>query len=130
MGKRLIFIYNTKGNLFSSVTDAVHKIISPDTYKCSLCAITYGSLTMRREWRDFIKSLEIKVEFLHSDELKKRYPKLKIKLPAAIITRKANTTPKLLISASEMNKAKTIIDLKRLVKTKLRISTNLFKKII
>lgn len=30
--------------------DAAHKLISPATYSCSLCALTYGAVSMKRSW--------------------------------------------------------------------------------
>ena len=38
--RTLIFIYNANGGIFSAMADAAHKLVSPETYPCSLCAIT------------------------------------------------------------------------------------------
>jgi len=37
----LIFVYNANGGLVNSWLDTAHKIVSPSTYSCSLCAITF-----------------------------------------------------------------------------------------
>ena len=50
----LIFIYNAESGLFNAVSDYLHKVISPDTYACSLCQITYGNLGMKKKWKDFL----------------------------------------------------------------------------
>ncbi|MFC2078254.1 hypothetical protein ACFLTM_05555 [Candidatus Bipolaricaulota bacterium] len=43
--------------------------MSPKTYLCRPCAITYSFDGMREEWKAFIRSLGISVRFLHRDEL-------------------------------------------------------------
>jgi hypothetical protein len=65
---RLIFVYNADGGLVQAVIDSVHKTLSPATYPCSLCAITYGSLRMDPQWRQWLKALPIPVVFYHKDD--------------------------------------------------------------
>jgi len=52
---KLIFVYNADSGLLNAMKDWAHKIVSPETYPCSLCALTYDNLGMRRPWREFIK---------------------------------------------------------------------------
>lgn len=73
MHPTLIFVYNADSGLFNALGDAVHKLMSPATYPCILCALTYSNVGMRREWRAFTASLEPKSELLHADELAARY---------------------------------------------------------
>ena len=40
--RKFIFIYNAKGGRWNSTLDLVHKYVSPSTYKCSLCKITFN----------------------------------------------------------------------------------------
>ena len=40
------FVYNADGDVFSLVGDFAHKIFSPKTYNCNLCAITHGNFGM------------------------------------------------------------------------------------
>ncbi|MGI8952546.1 MAG: hypothetical protein ACR2FN_13295 [Chitinophagaceae bacterium] len=49
----LIFVYNADADLFSTLTDFAHKILSPSTYQCKLCALTYGNISMKQEWKFF-----------------------------------------------------------------------------
>ena len=77
-------MYNADGGLLPGLKDAFHKILSPSTYPCSLCAITYGATAMQPEWRAFIKELPVPVEFLHRDEFIRDYPQWRAHpLPAA-----------------------------------------------
>ena len=114
----IIFVYNAKGDIFSSVADTIHKIVSPKTYQCNLCAITYGIATMKTDWKTFIDNLPIEVEFLHKDEFQNKYPNEKIQFPVALI--KNQNKIKTLISSVEINKCNSIDDLKKLVNEKIR----------
>ena len=80
----LLFVYNADSGLLNATVDFFHKIISPSTYACSLCAVTYGNRGMRPDWRKFVAELPVNTTFLHRDELRKRHPELaQYPLPAA-----------------------------------------------
>jgi hypothetical protein len=81
--ERLIFIYNADGGIVQGIMDSVHKTLSPSTYKCSLCAITYGTFTMDRRWRAWLKSLPIPSLFYHRDD--SPYPD--VALPVVLVER-------------------------------------------
>lgn len=69
----LLFVYNADGDLGSRLLDAAHKALSPATYPCGLCAITYGPLGVRPAWRAFVDALPVPVAFLHRDTFRARY---------------------------------------------------------
>jgi hypothetical protein len=84
MPQRLVFVYNADGGRLAGLKDMFHKILSPATYPCSLCTITYGATSMRPEWRDFVITLPVPVDFLHRDEFVRDYPQwAQHPLPAA-----------------------------------------------
>ena len=58
----LVFVYNADSGLFNAVSDAAHKIFSPRTYQCNLCALTHSAIGMRREWKQFLDSLDVPLE--------------------------------------------------------------------
>ena len=66
--KKLIFIYNAKGGQWNYLIDTLHKYLSPKTYECNLCQITYD-LKMRKAWKDFIEESPHDYKFLHLEEL-------------------------------------------------------------
>ena len=102
MNKKLLFVYNADSSLFNQVGDLIHKTISPKTYQCNLCRITYGNLGMKKQWQEFIQSLTLPVQFFYKDELKQEYPELTvIDLPAVLIVNEGK--PRLLINSSEIN---------------------------
>ena len=80
----LIFVYNADSGLINGLKDLLHKLISPTTYPCSLCAVTYGSLGMHAEWKEFVEQLGHPVEFLHKDELKQQYDITDVPLPVLL----------------------------------------------
>lgn len=79
---RLLFVYNADSGLFNTLADIGHKLFSPDTYPCTLCAITHGVLAERAEWRAFVESLSTTCEFLHRDQFRERFPQIHAGLPA------------------------------------------------
>lgn len=83
----LLFVYNADSGPLNALFDFGHKIISPGTYPCSLCRLTYGTFGMRREWREFTQGLGVPLEFLHADELKERYGTQDAPLPAVFLRR-------------------------------------------
>ena len=77
----LIFVYNANSGKWNGYLDIMHKIFSPKTYPCSLCAITYGTFKIREEWAEFKETLEVPLSFLHKDEWLAQYG-IEDKLPA------------------------------------------------
>lgn len=109
----LIFVYNADSGLFNLAADIAHKIFSPRTYACNLCAVTHSNFGMKNEWRDYLATLTVPFEFLHADEFRAKYNFGKAELPA--VFRKEGETLKLAIDAAAVNSCRTIDDLKRLV---------------
>ena len=116
MKEELLFVYNANSDLFSSVTGFAHKILSPSTYECRLCALTYDNFSMKEEWKSFIESLPLKTVFLHKDEFEKQF-KTKVNFPAVFIP--ANGMIKELISKQQIEGCSSLDDLKNLVTVKL-----------
>lgn len=114
----LVFVYNAQSGLFNAATDAAHKLFSPNTYQCNLCALTYSTFTMRAGWKSFLETLGRPLEFLHADELAARYGVRGVPLPAVFEKRGAGL--ELLIGADAVNACRTLDDLKRLVKDAAR----------
>ena len=71
--QKLLFVYNANSGLRSAILDSAHKILSPGTYECKLCDITFGVLSENRAWKDFRQNSDLELEFLHKDEFEKEY---------------------------------------------------------
>jgi hypothetical protein len=109
----LIFVYNADSGLLNGLRDLLHKLISPQSYDCQLCALSYSALGMRREWKLFIASLAHPVLFLHADELRQRYGVAEVPLPAVFIQK--GSAPEPWIDAAAINGCQSLAELQALV---------------
>ncbi|BAO54741.1 hypothetical protein [Nonlabens marinus] len=91
--EKLIFVYNANSGKVNALLDSAHKIVSPSTYQCRLCELTYGTLKENKEWVRFRESLVNEkfmpcstryesvisnylvkeLDFLHKNEFEKQY---------------------------------------------------------
>ena len=115
---KIIFVYNADSGIINAMKDWAHKIVSPETYPCSLCALTYDNLGMRRPWREFVQELGYEVEFLHRDELDEKYDIRDVPLPAAFIHHDEKLN--LLINSDTMDACQSLDELQALVQTTLQ----------
>jgi hypothetical protein len=105
----IVFIYNAKSGTVNSLIDWVHKIISPDTYECSLCSITYDNFGKKAEWSTFLRELKIKSTFIYKDQIINDQKLKDVPLPCAYL--KKSNDINLLISSDEMNSFKSLDEL-------------------
>jgi len=70
---RLIFVYNVNSGFLDKIFDNAHKIVSPSTYDCNLCTITFGKFTEDDLWKAFREHSKIDMEFYHKDEFLQKY---------------------------------------------------------
>ena len=116
---KLLIIYNAESGILNAIEHAVHKQLKPSTYPCSLCALTYGLVSMRGQWRKFLDSLPFELVFHHSDDFAEAYPDVTVALPA-MMTSDVGEQPKMLIGAEQLN---AMADLDELVAaTKLALT--------
>jgi hypothetical protein len=71
--QRLVFVYNANAGLLAGALDSIHKTLSPGTYACDLCALTYGALTMRPSWRRWLQSIPMETDFYHRPDFRLAY---------------------------------------------------------
>ena len=112
----LIFVYNADSGIFNTIADIGRKMTSPDTYTCRLCALTHGYFTVRREWKEFVESLNSECEFLHRDEFIERYGTSGVPFPAIFL--RSNATLSLCLDATDLNRCETLAALKELIKAR------------
>lgn len=115
---KIIFVYNADSGVFNLVTDIAHKIFSPQTYACNLCALTHSNFGMKKEWKSFLETLENPLEFFHADEFKALYPSENVALPA--IFKKQEDGLNLIAGAAEINNCGDLEDIKKLLVTDQR----------
>ena len=123
----LIFIYNAKSGFVNEMIDFAHKIISPKTYDCNLCAISYGAFTMKKRWSNYINSLPVRATFTYKDKvssLKKEFGNLKF---PSIILRNGSSF-KEIIYWEEINRVKNLNQLISLLNERLEKNGMVLKK--
>ncbi len=113
---RLILVYNADSGLFTALIHTIHKQLRPSTYPCSLCAITYGVVSMHGKWRRFLDRLDCEVVIHHRDEFARAFPELgmrgarEIALPA-ILFADPGEEPRMLIPADELDGMENVHEL-------------------
>jgi len=113
----LIFIYNAKSGLVNQFLDFSHKIVSPSTYNCNLCAISYGNFLMKKKWSNYISSLPVKSTFTYKDKVSE-YGYNNIELPSIIFRNDSRSG--VIISNDKINNLKNIEQLIELLNEKLK----------
>ena len=115
--KKIIFVYNAKGGKWNYILDTAHKYISPNTYECNLCQITYD-LKMRKSWKNYVDKTPHEFIFLHLEELDDfGLHEYEDQLP--ICLEEKNGKYEVLISKLEMNDYKNEFDLIKSLEEKL-----------
>jgi hypothetical protein len=115
--RNIIFIYNAKGGQWNYLIDTLHKYLSPKTYECNLCQITYD-LKMRKAWKEFIEESPHNYKFLHLEELSEFSLEAYVNdLP--ICLEELNGKHDVLIDKNEMNSFQNEHQLIQSLKTKL-----------
>ena len=107
---KLIFVYNADSGMFNLLSDIAHKMFSPETYSCNLCALTHTNFGMKKQWRKFLESIDAEKEFLHADEFKNKYNIRETKLPA-VYKQNGDGDLEILVDAPAINKCQSIDDL-------------------
>ena len=110
----LIFVYNARSGVFNSIFDYFHKVISPATYECSLCSLTYNNYGQLKAWKQFIKSLNIPTYFKYSDHLSEIGLDKQTNLPIIV-----STDLYVVASAEEINQCQTIDALIEVIRKKI-----------
>jgi hypothetical protein len=102
----------------NALRDGVHKLFSPQTYPCSLCALTYGVATMRGEWRRFLGGLGLPHLFLYRDEFRRDLGGGDLALPAILLA-DGPGAPHMLVSADELSRLPDLAALIALIEARL-----------
>jgi hypothetical protein len=116
--RRLVIVYNAEAGIVAGVMDSVHKLVSPATYPCQLCAVTYGLATMKREWRAFLDGLGMELVFHHRPDFRAAYPETADwPLPLVAVEQDGALTP--LVDADDFRAIPDLASLIRVVRERL-----------
>jgi hypothetical protein len=115
---RLILVYNADSGLLNMVKDALWKVVRPATYPCSLCALTYGYVSMHGRWRRFLDRLPHTKVFHHKDDFAAAFPAVDVALPVILLAG-PDDAPEVLVSAAELDSLPDLEALIAVVETRL-----------
>jgi len=109
---KLLFVYNANSGRLNAVLDSAHKFLSPSTYPCSLCTLTYNTFGEKKLWKKFREECSVEMDFLHTDELEKKNSNQIYELPVILSEEDLRFTT--IMSCKELNETK---DLSSLIET-------------
>ncbi|MCU0891426.1 MAG: hypothetical protein MUE77_06700 [Sandarakinorhabdus sp.] len=116
--RRLVIVYNAEAGLAAGVMDSIHKLVSPGTYPCQLCAVTYGLATMKREWRTFLDGLGMELLFHHRPDFRAAFPQA-ADWPLPLIAVETGGVLRPLVGAAELTQAVDLRALMTMVQARL-----------
>ncbi|MFM9977297.1 MAG: hypothetical protein ACKVOP_04540 [Sphingomonadaceae bacterium] len=117
---KLIFVYNANAGLAAGIMDSVHKLVSPSTYACDLCAITYGLVRMDPKWKAWLNAQAFEAVFHHRPDFHAAYPALAALALPAILTNRAGTLEPV-VTAPEFAGVTSVNELIALIEQRLDI---------
>lgn len=118
--KALIFVYNANSGAKNALLDSAHKVLSPKTYECRLCELTFGLISENKKWKAFRKSSDIEMIFLHKDEYQKNFKsKFEQLYDLPVILHQDNYDLSLLMSKGELNQIEDVEVLIQKIKSRL-----------
>jgi hypothetical protein len=115
---QLIFVYNARPGLLNGMIDSIHKALSPSTYPCGLCALTYGHFTMRPDWKAWLDALPLPHAFIYRAAFREAWPSAaKWALPLVALEADGRLEP--VLQAAEFNRMNSLDDLIRMLDERL-----------
>jgi hypothetical protein len=114
---KLLFVYNANAGLAAGMMDSLHKLVSPRTYACDLCAITYGLTRMNPEWKAWLKAQAFEAVFYHRPDFRAAYPGVAVALPVILVDRAAQIET--LVSADDFKTTSSVDELIALIEARL-----------
>ena len=89
---KLLFVYNANSGKLNNLLDIGHKLLSPSTYQCSLCALTHDTFKENTIWKNFRAESQFQMEFYHKDEFETKFPSVKLNYPTILKLEKIQFT--------------------------------------
>jgi hypothetical protein len=115
---KITLVYNANADRLSVIKDFFIKEFAPAKYDCNLCRITFGTFSMKPDWKTFLDSLPIEKEYLHKDEFAKKYSLPYNQFPVIFVAGENNIAT--LVSQKEINSVHSLPALQQLLLQKLR----------
>jgi hypothetical protein len=71
---RLLLVYHADSGGWRAMWDSAHKLFSPASYACSLCAFTHGLWGEAAAWTAFRTRHPGVISVMHRDEFQRTFP--------------------------------------------------------
>jgi hypothetical protein len=115
----LVFVWNADSGILNAVKDSLHKWISPETYSCRLCQLTYGFSSEKKAWREFLDSSGRPVFFYYRDTLGAAGISGDLPDSFPIVAGLQNGKWEVLLGAQEMDEVSSLQELIKLLKDRI-----------
>lgn len=69
----ILIVFNARSGQLNSILDSAHKLLSPSTYSCHLCALTHDAFSINKSWKSFVSNAKAEMKFFHKDEFEKAF---------------------------------------------------------
>jgi hypothetical protein len=115
--KTLLFVYHAKSRKLNALFDAGHKLFSPNSYQCNLCALTFDAFTENKTWKQFRAQNSIDMKFYPIDEFEKTFPSVTFEYP--VILKQDQTGLNELLNKKDINKIESVDGLINHIEAKL-----------
>lgn len=111
MKPKLHFVYNVDPNPRALIGDFLHRLISPETYPCKLCDVTYGRFFKKLAWQNYIRQLSIKSVFHTRSAFRKKFPQLKGESVPLVAYQSSSGNLTVIITKAQLESVKRLDDL-------------------
>jgi len=124
--RTLLFIHNLDSGVLQSLHDYTSgKPPSSKSDPCTLSIMTHSPVGMKKEWKRFLKDLEIPSRTLDRNEFVSEFGHRPVTFPVVLVKR--GTELAIFISTEELRECRDLSDLIQLVRERLsriRVSSN------
>lgn len=115
--EKFLFVYNARSGKLNALLDAAHKIISPKTYACDLCALTFDAFSENARWKAFRTSVKIDMKFYHVEEFEVKYPEKTLTYP--LVVKKTENSLDVVLTNDDLKKIVSVVDLIKRISSEL-----------
>ncbi|OED39555.1 hypothetical protein AB832_03980 [Flavobacteriaceae bacterium (ex Bugula neritina AB1)] len=120
MNRELLFVYNANSSILNKYIDLAHKIISPTTYSCDLCALTHGSFSEKKEWKEFRENTSHIFRFQYKNDFIASYKNEKYqKFQFPVILERKKDDFHIVLDAKKLKSMQSAEDLIKVLKEKV-----------
>ena len=114
----LLFVYNNDSGMLQNFKQYSLSTSASSRGGCHLAAITHSPVGMKKDWKRFIRELNLPSRFLDRNEFSSEFREVTTTYPC--ILRKSGNTLSVLVSTEEINRCRELEDLIGLVQQRLQ----------